>query len=75
MKKTVHLLLCVLAVALPAAGAFADPGNPNIDMPGFLQVAQEAAAQRQTHRVSEDEFIRLSREPGTFILDAHRREN
>ena len=74
MKLPARLFLCFLAATtLPAVGAFADPDNPNIDMPGFLQVANEAAAQRQTHRVSEDEFIRLSQEPGTIILDARSR--
>jgi len=48
--------------------------NPAIDMPGYLQVSREAAAHRETRRVSEDEFIRMSREPGTLILDARSRE-
>lgn len=74
MEKPAKILLFSLVAVLPTVGAFADPDNPNIDMPGFLQVAQEAAAQRQTHRVSEDEFIRMSREPGTIILDARSRE-
>ncbi len=71
MKTSAKLLLCSLLTAvLPTVSAFADPDNPNIDMPGFLKVANEAAAQRQTHRVSEDEFIQMSKEPGTVILDA-----
>ena len=48
--------------------------NPAIDMPGYLQVAREAAAHRATRRVSEEEFIRMSREPGTIVLDARSRE-
>jgi len=44
--------------------------NPAIDMDGYLRVAKEAAAYRQTHRVSEEEFIRMSQEPGTIVLDA-----
>ena len=44
--------------------------NPAIDMAGYLKVAAEAAAVRETHRLTEDEFIRLSRVPGTIILDA-----
>ncbi|HTO91433.1 MAG TPA: rhodanese-like domain-containing protein [Candidatus Sulfotelmatobacter sp.] len=46
------------------------PANPSIDMNGFLKVSQEAAALRLRHRVSEDDFIRMSRMPGTLILDA-----
>ena len=48
--------------------------NPNIDMAGYLKVANEAAAYRETRRVSEDEFLRMSREPGTIVLDARSRE-
>jgi hypothetical protein len=48
--------------------------NPRIDMPGYLRIAQEAAAYRESHRVSEEEFIAMSAEPGTIILDARSRE-
>ena len=48
--------------------------NPAIDMDGYLRTAQEAAAHRESHRLTEDEFIRMSREPGTIILDARSRE-
>ena len=44
--------------------------NPAIDMPGYLRIAHEAAVVRQTHRVTEDDFLRISREPGAVILDA-----
>jgi rhodanese-related sulfurtransferase len=44
--------------------------NPSIDMPGYLAVAKEAAAYREARRVSEEDFIRMSAEPGTIILDA-----
>jgi len=48
--------------------------NPAIDMPGFLRVAAEAAAYRDARRLTESEFLRLSREPGTMVLDARSRE-
>jgi len=48
--------------------------NPAIDMEGYLSVSREAAAHRQSRRVSEAEFIRMSREPGTVVLDARSRE-
>jgi hypothetical protein len=48
--------------------------NPAIDMPGYLLAAQEAAQHRRDRRVSEDEFIRMSTEPGTVVLDARSRE-
>jgi hypothetical protein len=48
--------------------------NPAIDMDGYLRVSREAAEHRETRRVSEEDFIRMSREPGTVILDARSRE-
>lgn len=48
--------------------------NPAIDMPAYLKVAQEAAQHRETHRLTEAEFIAMSREPNTIILDARSAE-
>ena len=61
---------CVIANAQTASIA----ENPAIDMPGFLRVSLEAAQARETRRVSEADFIRMSREPNTIILDARSRE-
>ena len=61
------VLLCWLSAALAQE-------NPAIDMPGYLRIANEAAAHRATRRVSESDFIRMSREPGTVVLDARSRE-
>ncbi len=48
--------------------------NPAIDMQGYLRAANEAALFRENRRISEEDFIRMSREPGTIILDARSRE-
>jgi phage shock protein E len=48
--------------------------NPAIDMQGYLAVANEAAAYRESRRLTEDEFIDMSREQGTIILDARSAE-
>jgi len=53
-----------------AAGAGEEIANPQIDMPAFLQAANAAAEHRRTHRVSEDEFLRMMKDPGTIVLDA-----
>ena len=65
------VLLCV-----PLAGADTRPpiSNPAIDMEGFLRVSREAAQHRATRRLTEEEFLRMSREPGTIVLDARSRE-
>jgi phage shock protein E len=44
--------------------------NPAIDMPGYLRISIEAANHRETRRLTEAEFIHMSREPGIIILDA-----
>ena len=81
MRTMIFAVLLGLC-AYPAAGAesTSEPepatplANPAIDMTGYLAVSQEAARHREGHRVSEEEFIRMSREPGTVILDARSRE-
>jgi hypothetical protein len=68
----------ILFAALLSTGAIAQtesaPSNPAIDMPGYLSVAHEAAQHRATRRLSEDDFLRLSQEPGTIVLDARSRQ-
>jgi hypothetical protein len=63
----VLVLICWFGTALAQ-------DNPAIDMPGYLRIANQAAEHRATRRVSEAEFIRMSREPGTVILDARSKE-
>src|SRR2546426_708420 len=48
--------------------------NPAIDMKGFLLISKEAAQHRETRRLTEEEFIQMSKEPGTIILDARSSE-
>jgi hypothetical protein len=68
-----RLLLAILGLS-GAASADSTIPNPRIDMEAYLKVAHEAAAHRQSHRLSEDEFLRMMREPGTIVLDARSRE-
>jgi len=67
--------LCFLA-AMPCALAeeTSAADNPAIDIHRYLQIASEAAAHRESHRLSEAEFIRMSSEPGTIVLDARSRQ-
>ena|ERR1051326_9120901 len=68
----------IAAVAMASIGVATDPprppagppANPNIDMKGYLAVSQEAAKHRETHRVTEADFIKMSKDSGTIILDA-----
>src|SRR5437764_5901190 len=69
------LTLTILCVISPAHAQNKAPiANPAIDMQGYLLVSMEAAKHRESRRLTEDEFIRMSREPGTVVLDARSRE-
>ena len=78
MNKLLSALLVVVAAVLCAPLAGANPRaeivNPAIDMEGYLRVSREAARHRATRRVSEEEFMRMAREPNTIVLDARSRE-
>ena len=66
-----------LAALGRARGLAAGPGgldNPRIDMAGYLRVAAEAAAWRESRRLSEEQFLAASREAGTLVLDARSAE-
>jgi phage shock protein E len=69
-----------VAFAMIMMGAFAVSAqkakyipNPSIDMKAFLKVAVKAAEHRESRRLTEEEFIRMSKEPGVVILDARSR--
>jgi hypothetical protein len=67
--------LCTLVVMLPAnAQASEAIANPAIDVAGYLRASMQALDHRETHRLSESDFIRISREPGTVVLDARSRQ-
>ena len=61
-------LVCALGCA--QAEDRAPQSNPAIDMQGYLRASVDAAAHRATRRLSEDDFIGKSREPGVVVLDA-----
>ena len=80
MRRIFSALIVAALLSVPLAGA--NPrtpiteaaANPAIDMEGYLRVSREAAQHRATRRVSEEEFMRLTREPNTIVLDARSRE-
>jgi phage shock protein E len=65
-------------LATQTFGVAADPKppatNPAIDMDGYLRISREAAKHRETRRLSEEDFIRMSAEAGTLVLDARSKE-
>jgi hypothetical protein len=90
MKRLVLLALAIIAAASiacaqtraqatqtkadTARSAKAGINNPAIDMKGYLLVAAEAARHRESRRLTEDEFIQMSRDFGTIIYDARSQE-
>jgi hypothetical protein len=76
MKQRALIVILAFLFAIPSAGLLATSGvpNPAIDMDGYLSVSMAAAKHRETRRLSEDEFIRMSREPGTIVLDARSKQ-
>ena len=66
-------LMMLMALAVPAQKAKKIP-NPAIDMKAYLKVVTKAADHRETHRVTEEEFIRMSNEEGVVVLDARSRQ-
>jgi hypothetical protein len=76
-NRAVALVIAIAAVPVAAQTiqqAQQAPVNPSIDMEGFLRVSARAAKHRESRRVSEEEFARMNREPGTIVLDARSRE-
>jgi phage shock protein E len=50
--------------------ATAEIPNPQIDYQGFERAVAEVRGLRAQRRLTEEEFIRMAREPGTVVLDA-----
>ena len=74
--KLVASAICLYAFAFTgmAAEPIAPPANPAIDMEGYLKVSREAAKHRETRRLTEVNFIRMSGESGVIVLDARSKE-
>ena len=76
MKRRALFVILAISFAIPSAGLLANSvaPNPAIDMDGYLNVSMAAAKHRETRRLSEADFIRMSREPGTIVLDARSKQ-
>src|SRR5262245_36586217 len=48
--------------------------NPAIDMPGYLRVSNYAAEHRESRRLTQQQFLQMSRQPRTIVLDARSRQ-
>ena len=75
MKHRALFFSAAMCLAVPAGAQTGSSAvNPAIDMEGYLRVSVAAARHRETRLLSEPDFIRMSREPGTVVLDARSRQ-
>jgi hypothetical protein len=71
MKTMVALAtVLLLAGSITLRAGEAPIPNKMIDYPGFLQNAETVGKLRNQRRVTEEEFIRMAKEPGTIVFDA-----
>ena len=75
MKTKIAALLVLVSVSVVAsAQKKVDIPNPSIDMKGYLRIAGEAAAHREKRRLTEEDFIKMSKQAGVIVLDARSKQ-
>jgi hypothetical protein len=73
--RIAFLALFVLSVvSISNAQKTDEMANPAIDMKGYLKIANEAAAYREKHRLTEDGFLKMSKEDSVIVLDARSKQ-
>ena len=70
VNSTIALLLMLTGACASALEGDFTGMNARIDFTAFLRDAKNADEVRIRHRLSEDRFIELSKQPGVVILDA-----
>ena len=74
LKLSLAAFFLLIAASFAEAQRAREIPNPSIDMKGYLRVADEAASHRETRRLTEEEFLKMSREPGVVVLDARSKQ-
>jgi hypothetical protein len=69
--RAIPLLIALISTATLAQSP---PPNPRIDPHGFLSVTTHAMKHRENRRLSETDFLRMSKEPDAVVLDARSAE-
>ena len=75
MNIRLTLLTFLIAASFSLAPAQTpDIPNPAIDIKGYLKVAEKAAEHRNSRRLTEVDFLAMSKEEGVIILDARSKQ-
>ena len=69
-RIAVLAIFVLSVVSISTAQKTDEMANPAIDMKGYLKIANEAAAYRERHRLTEEEFLKISKKDGVVVLDA-----
>ncbi|HEY1171586.1 MAG TPA: rhodanese-like domain-containing protein [Verrucomicrobiae bacterium] len=72
--KNIPALLLTLTVSFAALTEAAEIPNRLIDYDAFMSDARKVAILRVQRRVTEEQFIKLSIQPGTIIYDARTKD-
>jgi len=68
--KFYFALLVSLTLAIPIVAAQNSIPNRLIDYVGFEKIVETSKAERESHRLSEQDFLAQMQEPGVVVLDA-----
>lgn len=73
-KLAIALLFLIFAAGFAEAQKTREIPNPAIDMKGYLKLAGEAAEHREKRRLTEEQFLEMSKRPGVLVLDARSKQ-
>jgi hypothetical protein len=74
LKCAAAIIVLTSVSMVASAQKFIEIPNPSIDMKGYLRIATEAAKHREKRRLTEEDFIRMSKQTGVIVLDARSRQ-
>jgi len=69
LQYSTTIVLALLSFHLPLQAADAIP-NELIDFQGFMATARSTGDTRESHRLTEAQFLKMAAEPETIVLDA-----
>jgi phage shock protein E len=74
LKSIIAVFFLSIAATFAGAQKSSEIQNPAIDMNGYIRLVEKAAEHRKKRRLTEEQFIAMSREPGVVVLDARSKE-